>query len=176
LRNLAESYAEPYAIDIARGAGSLLRRCALTMQARAEVEAVLREVSGSKDPLAAYVVEGLCLEYSYPLARQTARDLAASRELREIVPSEHREAWARGFGVQCGRLIARGIPADVATVLAHAAEIEDVEAEAFWTGIGWGIADEDEEIPSSPDLQHVPSELRDRAREGFARAARHLAR
>ncbi|MFN0008412.1 MAG: glycosyltransferase family 39 protein [Planctomycetota bacterium] len=171
LRELAGSYAEPYAIDIARGAGSFLRRCALTMQARAKVPRALREILDSKDPLAPYVVEGLCLEYSYPLARQTARDLEASRALRELVPAEHREAWARGFGLQCGRLMGRGIPADVATVLSHAQEIDAAEAEAFWTGIGWGLADWDEEIPDAPELEHVPPEHHASTRAGFSASA-----
>lgn len=173
LRHLAESYAEPYAIDIARGVGSLLRRCALTMQARAEVGQSLREVLDSNDPLAPYVVEGLCLEYSYPLARQTVRDLAASREMRELVPAENREAWARGFGLQCGRLLGRGIPADIATVLSHAHEIDAEEVDEFWFGIGWGIADWNEEIPSAAELEHVlaehvPPEHLAWTREGFS--------
>jgi hypothetical protein len=178
LRELTGSYADPYAIDLARGMGSLLRRCALTMQARAEVETALREVLGSGEPLAPYVAEGLCLEFSYPLVRQTARDLAASRELREIVPPEHRTAWARGFGLQCGRLIGRGIPADVAATLAAAREIDAAETDAFWLGVGWGIADQGEELPSAAELERVlalvPPEQHAKTRAGFDRALRHL--
>jgi hypothetical protein len=179
LCDLARVYGKPYAIDLARGAGGLLRRFARTMGASEDVAQALREILGSDEPLAPYVAEGLCLEFAYPLARQTGADLAASRALRTLVPEPHRAAWTRGFGLQCGRAIGRGIPSDVKAALAAAREVAVGEEDDFWLGVGWGLADQAEDPPSAAELARlladVPRERRARACEGFGRALRHLA-
>lgn len=176
LTELFDPFPRSHAIDLARGAGSQLRRLDPSQDAtRGELVRILRGSSGSSDPLVPYAIEGLCMEYRFHLEQRTFIDLNRSAAMEPVVPPEHVNAWRRGQGIQSGRLLRRSIASDVRDVLARADVLPEPARSPFWFGVGWGMADEKdfESLPQRFDAW-VPEAQRGSALTGYGAALRHL--
>jgi hypothetical protein len=161
--------------DLARGAGSCLRELAERGPAeRNVVTTALARLVETDDPLAGWVVEGMCLNFEFPLARVTEKQVGKSAALEPLLPVELRAAWRRGQGIECGRLIARGIPSDLAVVRGVAAGIREEDREEFWLGVGIGLArDGATGGPSGVLEKEIPAERRAIVSTGFGAGMRH---
>ncbi len=125
---------------LARGAGNFLRRQARPGdKSPTGVTAQLEELARRAHPQAAHLVEGMCLAYGYPLARETKGQVRRAQALEGMIPGELRWAWVRGLGSACGRLLARGIASDVAVVEEVLPHIKPVDRDGLWAGIGRGV-------------------------------------
>ncbi len=142
LANLLAPFDAAHGIDLARGIGSCFRRYVTPNEAMTRrLKRTLDALAISKHPLAPYVVEGMCVEFGYPLELSTFDELERSRRLGVLVPSSLREAWLRGQGLAFGRSMARGTRRDIAIGLECAAELAQPDRPMFWFGVGWGLGD-----------------------------------
>ncbi|MDP6519301.1 MAG: glycosyltransferase family 39 protein, partial [Planctomycetota bacterium] len=158
--------------DIARGGGSFLRRLMKINGGRKKLRKHLQELASSGHPMAPYVIEGLSRSSEYSLARLTAKRLGTSQALSEVMPPEFAWVWRRGQGSQCGRLMARGIPADLALVEKLGAGMSVAAQPEFWFGVGIGWGQIGDSLPS--DWRSlVPEGFRVLALQGFGRELRH---
>ncbi len=173
LDELCAPYPGPQHPDLARGAGSWLRFLSgLGENERRIAAEALQALALSDHSLASWVVEGLCLNFEFPLARLTGHRLERTAALEELVPASLRSAWRRGQGIECGALLARGISTDVARVRALAAALPETARTDFWLGVGVGLARDGalRELPSA--LEEIPVELRDAALAGLGAGMR----
>ena len=151
-------------LDLARGAGSYVRQLALQGQRELAREAL---AAAAGHPLGRGVVEGLCIPFGFPLAFRTRGRLAESRALADVVPAELGPGWVRGQGIQVGRLLARGIPSDVAAALQLARLQQPEERAQLWRGVGIGFAIAGAvRAPERLD-EWAPAEHREACRAGF---------
>lgn len=165
--------AEPY---IARGVGSYVRRV-FTRGAEGPEKArqLLEQIVATEHRRAGQVIEGLCLDFGYPLELVTQQSLVVSHEIQSAVPAGRAGGWIRGFGVQCGRLLGRGLSADVETVRADAAKIFGPDQPAFWFGVGMGMSETAPTRVTLEELQaRAPAEHRDWVAKGHAAGRRQL--
>jgi hypothetical protein len=163
------------AIDLAHGVGSYLR----VLEDRGEEghERLRRLLAGlERDgaPALRYVVEGLALDFKYPLASRTEEYLLRGIEIRALCPPALRLDLERGLGIACGRLVPRAIESDLRLVHRLAARTEDACADAFCYGIGWGACESREPFATTAlSWSLVPRAHLAAAVEGFGAALRH---
>ncbi|HRV81767.1 MAG TPA: hypothetical protein P5218_10040 [Planctomycetota bacterium] len=125
--------------DLVRGAGSYLRRPMIGSQhdlggLRAYLEDNLTS------PWAGELVEGLCLENDFPLARNAAANWDWTVRLSEAVPAPLMPAYRRGQGMQLAELI-QHVPSTTTDWMdARIASIPKAEQPDFWRGMGFGLA------------------------------------
>lgn len=157
-------------VDVARGMGSYLRHplAPLSVERARWLEALLE----SGHPLAPYLAEGLCLDPQLTLSRLLGTREERSLEVAADVPAALHGAWARGRGLACGRVLRRGLAADVAAITATAADLPLGERADFWFGVGsaWGERGErtTELVRLVPEPWHEPALL------GYGAEARHV--
>ncbi len=136
--------ARPPAVQyaFARGLGSALRALARGAPAEREVlRTLLLRLERRNHPLAPALIEGMCLDQDYTLARDTADRLEMSFALADVVPPGLLFAYRRGLGVQLGRLLARGVPADVERVRNVLARLPGAIRADVAFGLGWGFSE-----------------------------------
>ena len=138
------------------------------------VTTALTHLAESHDPLAGWVVEGMCLNFEFPLARVTEKQVGKSAALEPLVPEELRAAWRRGQGIECGRSIARGIPSDLAVARGVAAGIPEAGREEYWLGVGFALA-RDGAADGLPGVleKEIPADRRSIVLTGFGAGMRH---
>jgi hypothetical protein len=150
--------ARPPAVQLAfaRGLGSALRGLARgSPEERELLRSQLARLEREGHPLAPALVEGLCLEHEYTLARDTADRLEKSFALADLVPGGLAFAYRRGLGVQLGRLVARGVPEDRGRVRDVLAMLPGPVRGDVGFGLGWGFA----EIESAARLPSALAEI-----------------
>jgi hypothetical protein len=160
--------------DVARGAGEFLcHKARAKLEQPGSAAGALRDLVEAGNPLAPYVVEGLCLSHSYPLARMTDHRMKQGRALERIVPRELRWAWVRGMGVWGGQLLERGIPSDRARILWLAERVPPGDRAEFWVGMGRGALIYGGRSASlTPLLEHAPAAESKHACFGYGLALR----
>jgi hypothetical protein len=173
LASLLRPYAAEYHPDVARGVGGFLRRAVGSSRVQQDALGRLLSEQNAADPMTLYMVEGLCLDYGYPLERKTGDDLFSTARLESSIPVALRPAWRRGQGIQCGRLLRKGFAADREKALGVASSVPALERADFWYGVGWGLADSCAEPPRRVHLDGVPCEQRAQALCGIGAALRH---
>jgi hypothetical protein len=153
LTSLFEDHPERFTIDLARGVGSWLRRRAASdPEACAALATLLGpRLEGQCPALAAYLVEGACLDFGQQLASATTRSLEMNDRVGEQVPPPWRGALRRGEGLAVGRLLLRGIASDVAAALAWSARVPEQDRGDLWFGIGWGLVDGGGDFTLAPE-------------------------
>jgi Dolichyl-phosphate-mannose-protein mannosyltransferase len=172
---LAAPYGTQSKIDLARGAGSGLRELASARADRSEwLASVLRELQSRGDARVGYVAEGLSQGFRFPQALSVQADLATSAELGAGVPAELQGSWLRGRGIQCGRLLGRGVAHDVEVALRELETAPPTQRPELWFGVGWGLAEASSERAGEAVARWVPEELRSVAWQGIGAATRHL--
>lgn len=155
-------------IALARGVGSSLRALARgDARATETLLRVLHHLDEDREPLAGWVAEGLCLEYEYPLSRDVDQHLLGTLAVLDLVPPRWTAAVRHGFGAQLGRLLARGIAADVRVVAAALARLPPEARRDVARGVGWGAAEvAGAESGVALIERSLPEEMRDAACTG----------
>jgi hypothetical protein len=175
LDQLAAPYGPESQLDLARGAGSGLRELWSARADRREwLAGLLGELMSRGDARATFVVEGLSQGFRFPQALTVETDLATSAELGEGVPAELQGSWVRGRGIQCGRLLGRGVAHDVEVVLRELGKAPPAQQPELWFGVGWGLAEIAHDRAGAAVARWVPEELRSVAWQGIGAATRHL--
>ncbi len=172
---LCAPYPAEHHPDLARGAGSCLREFSERGEAgRRLISSALARLVESDHPLASWVVEGMCLNFEFPLARVTEKQVGRTAALEPLIPAVLLPTWRRGQGIECGRLIARGIPADLEVTRRVAAGIPPAAGADYWFGVGVGLA-RDGAIGSLPALlePEIPAAWRTRVLTGLGAGLRH---
>ena len=173
--------------DIARGVGTFLRHNVAEPGVLLPDRAQL--VEGwivDREPHAQRVVEGLCAKWSVQLANDTELLLDENERLLATSPEALRPMLARGLGVECGRLLRRGLRWEVASIEARMVRIPAAFRVQFAHGVGAGLVDGGERLELEPyaiefagtlSRDHLLAGARARANElwGAARAAETVA-
>jgi len=158
LTELLAPYPEERRDDVARGVGALLAHRpvggALVIP-DAERLAVAWIESGL--PHAERVPEGMCTSWDPPLDYEVPRHLVRNRQMLARAPAALREPLARGFGLDCGRLLRRGIGVERDWIAREIEQLPQDLRPAFFHGLGAGLADGREQPELSFEL--VPAEL-----------------
>lgn len=172
LAALCAPYDAAHYIDLIHGLGAFLRGHHLAHpQGRERLAALLAEKARVGDPLAGYLVEGLCLDLSFPLLRRSSSDLRANRRRHDAVPDEWKPAWQRGSGRLFGELARRGLAHDRIVLQRELPKrAPDLERD-FWFGFGWGLVTGGEPL-ALPD-EFVPAESHEDVLFGAGSALRH---
>jgi hypothetical protein len=175
LDQLSAPYGSESRVDLARGAGGGLREIASARADRKEwVASVLSDLLARGDARAPYVAEGLSQGFRFPQALTVEADLATSAELGHGVPAELQGSWLRGRGIQCGRLLGRGVAHDVEVVLRELQKALPAQRSELWFGVGWGLAEIAGDRAGEAVARWVPEELRSTTWQGIGAATRHL--
>lgn len=127
-----------YQADVAWGLGSLLRRW-YPQPTGGLIPRLVAQADASQHPLAPHVVEGLALEYAYPLARITPAVLGLTGELRTQLPASQRGSLQRGAGRYLGALWLRDLPRDREPVRVALSAVPEPEQADLWFGFGFGL-------------------------------------
>ena len=163
-------------IDLARGAGRYIRFQALMDGDDALLIANLTALTKAGAPYARTIVEGAAGAKDYPLVSlRVGPRLNDSRRLLSLLPPDLQPAFALGIGLECGRLVRRGIPSELDKVEALLRAMPATLIESTLEGIGWGLADGGAEpalpmeaLPFIPPPHHAP------LKHGYAAGLRHL--
>ena len=160
LSELFAAYPEERRPDLGRGAGTLLWSTD-ERPVPAEAWTLLARWHAEGDPSAGWAAEGLCSKWG-PLREG---ELAGHLQLNlGAVSRSHADqdlplaaAVARGFGLDCGRLLRRGIRSEIEAVDAARKRIPAEVSRDFYFGLGMGLADGGEE-PAIPgrSVEWVP--------------------
>jgi len=128
--------------DVARGVGTFLRH------RTAEPGVLLPERAGliaswlaTDVPHAEAAVEGLCSRWSVQLSNDVPTLLDEDERLLATSPESLRPGLARGFGVECGRLLRRGLSWEIDDVAGRLERIPAALRPTFAAGVGAGLAD-----------------------------------
>ena len=169
LEALLAPYPEERRADVARGVGAQLahRRAGPGVLAPEALRLAVEWVESGL-PHAEQVAEGMCTRWDPVLEHELPGQLERNRRLLASVPDILREPVARGFGLDCGRTLRRGIASERRWI---AEEIERLPPDlrpAFFRGLGAGFAD-GREVPGMPASieELVPEELAAEVRDGF---------
>ncbi|MDP6540515.1 MAG: hypothetical protein QF410_13310, partial [Planctomycetota bacterium] len=163
-------------LDLVRGAGRYLRFQALMEGDDTLLLANLSALVEARAPYARAVVEGAAGGKDYPLvALRIGPRLADCRRLVDRFPPDLRPAFAHGIGLECGRLVRRGIPSELDKIEALLRSMPAHLIERTLHGIGWGMADGGERaglplefLPFVPPAHHGPLQ------RGYAAGLRHV--
>ncbi|MCB9914262.1 MAG: hypothetical protein H6828_03810 [Planctomycetes bacterium] len=160
--SLAELCATPDTaqhVELARGMGSFLGDTGGAAR-------WLPRLQAEGHALLPCVVEGLCLRAEFPLSRNVPRWLERAAAEGAAVPQDLRWAWWRGQGLLQGRLLARGVAADVEAVRKARAQTPPEGARELWFGTGQGFGEELGDLAAPP---RVLAALPEGARLDFVR-------
>lgn len=137
--------------DVARGIGTFLRH---TTEAPGKLKpervALVESWLGADVPHAGEVVEGLCAKWSVQLSNDTEVLLDANEILLTSASEALRPGLARGLGVECGRLLRRGLAWEVASIEGRMVRIPGALHGEFARGVGAGLVDGRERLEVSP--------------------------
>jgi hypothetical protein len=174
LSGLIDGYPEERRPDLARGVGTWLWWPHGPDQGPLTPErwALLARWYAEGDPYALLAAEGLVAKWGPLLEGELAAHLelnlgAVSRSHAEQ-PLPLAAAVARGFGLDCGRLLRRGIRAEIEAVDAARMRLPGDTAGDFYVGLGMGLADGGER-PALPAraLAWVPAARAEAVLRGF---------
>jgi hypothetical protein len=163
-------------IDLARGAGRDLRFQALMMTGDTRLLTDLSALARTGAPYASAVIEGAAAGEDYPpVARRIAPRQRECLRLLDRLPSDLRPAFARGIGLDCGRLVRRGIPSELDEIETLLRAIPATLLDTTLQGIDWGMADGGQS-PGLPlgRLPFVPSPHHDSLQRGYAAGRLHV--
>lgn len=173
---LVAPYPAEFREELARGAGSYLRRFAFESGERERVGRELASLERAANPLVPALAEGLCLDVRYPLVRRDPTLVGESAELEPLVPPALLPDYFRGRGVQIGRIAGRGLEPDLALAHWTIEQVPHERADAFWSGYGRGLVEGAEGAAFDPRAEAlVPESQRARVREGEAEASARIA-
>lgn len=143
LGRLFDDLPEGHAIDVARGAGSWLRRRASQHAQSGDTLARLlgTRLGGQSPVVVDYLIEGCCLDFGQQLSSGTRRAMDLSQSLESLVPAQWRWALVRGRGVAAGRLLHRGIESDRIAALDWLSSLAEEQRADAWFGVGFGLVD-----------------------------------
>ena len=129
-------------LALARGIGSALRNLGRgPPEERELLHRLLINVERGGHALAPALVEGLCLDLDFTLSHEVDDRLDKSFAIAERVPASLMGAYRRGLGIQIGRLAARGIEADLASVRRVLAALPPATRADIGFGFGWGFGE-----------------------------------
>lgn len=170
---LLEPHPPEARIALARGVGSMLRRLLASEAKLDELAFELAALAETGHAFVPWVVEGLCLDVQFPLVHLLPNMASTSEALGLSVPAELLGSYRRGLGTQAGRLVARGLEADLAFFERVLAGLEDPHDPDFWFGLGWGLAEgsEGRSLPENFD-ELVPAAQRATTLTGFGASLR----
>jgi hypothetical protein len=169
---IVANFSPDLAIDVARGAGSYLRRLVLEENGGSRMRAILEALDASHPELAPFCAEGLAIDVRYPLVASIPEFMQRGLAIRAHVPDRLQPALHRGLGIACGRLVPRGLDRE----LIHATRIEVAPEfrESFDFGLGWGIGESTQPAQRTSSLRTaIAPEDRAIAWRGFGAASRH---
>ena len=178
LHALLEGLSRDVWLDVARGAGRFVGFMAAHQPdsgkfVRTNLEALFVE-GGHK--FARIVPEGVATPMDTTLTSYRARPvLDRARAQLEHASPQLREPLARSLGLAVGRLVRRGIEADLWLARDVLAGIPTELRPAFHYGMGWGLADErtPHEFPAAARTL-VPAEHQHELLVGFGAGLRHI--
>lgn len=171
LGELLEPHSTELRIPIARGAGAFLGGPGAPPPALARW---LPGLVAEDHPLLPFLIEGLSMRPEFPLSRSLPRWIEMSDAIGPHLPGELRHAWWRGRGVVFGRLLVRGVPADVELVRAALARTPTAGRDEVWFGVGFGAAERLRELDVPPAwLAGAPAARHAAAYRGLGAGLRH---
>ncbi|MFN0242127.1 MAG: glycosyltransferase family 39 protein [Planctomycetota bacterium] len=173
LRALVEGYPEDLHVDLARGLGAALRFSAATGSgAEDELARGLRAAHASDPTLALAVAEGTCMAgVEPPMVSLVPFIFAGNARLLAASEPAFRDASARGCGLYCGRLLARGIESDRRAIETW---LSGRDAQVYF-GMGAGAADGVEPARAPREWRAlVPESMRADFCRGFGTGLRHM--
>lgn len=149
-------------IDVARGAGSLLRT--LPLREGGAAAPTLEALTTTGEPLAHHVAVGMALPFRVVLRRDVEEVLERNARLRRIVPPRLQPAFTRGVGL-CAGLLTQDLGIDLPTIvrLRNEARVPDRPPDPeFWFGVGVAYAEAAATLSADvldpvppPDRRHV---------------------
>ncbi len=123
-------------VALARGVGSFLRaQVSAGKLSTDQLRRFLEHQGAEERALYSSVVQGLALEFEFPLACATAAEITLDLELEGAVPAGLRHPWAQGLGLAFGRALGRGVPAQLDAWRARLPEIAARDPGAFRSGV-----------------------------------------
>ncbi len=165
-------YPAEFAPELARGVGHYLRELTRYVPDRVpDVRAQLVAWRAAGAPWLDDVVEGFNQHWDFLLESRSGAQLDENEEWRRGMPVELHDAFARGQGRLCGRLLRRGIRSERERVAAVLAALEPARRPAFLAGLGRGLADGGEEPELPRDLAELLPDPAERAATEAAYAA-----
>ena len=155
--------------DIARGVGMELRqpKAGAPRYSALAVELLLEWLTaGVRD--AEHAIEGYAFRWTALPEYQLARHLDQNRRILEAVPAALRPHFARGFGIDCGRLLRREIASERAPIAARIEALETDIRAPFFHGLGMGLADGREQPGFGVSIEElVPADQVEELLRGF---------
>ena len=128
--------------DVARGVGTFFRHVTAGPGVLLPERVELMESWLAADvPHAGEVVEGLAAKWSVQLSNDVPVLLDANEIMLASAPEALRPALARGLGLECGRLLRRGLSWEVESIAARMPRISGSLHLEFARGVGMGLVD-----------------------------------
>ncbi len=161
--------------DLLRGVGTYLRMpIYMADTSKAAVREELERLLAQADPMAEYVVEGLCIDLEFPLLHNLGQRLRLSRSFAEAIPPEYLGAYHRGLGMQLGGVLRRGWGPHLDLVKAQIGGVPVESSAQFWIGVGMGVVS-DGSVPAKDSewLELIPVEDRVHYWRGVGAGVRH---
>jgi hypothetical protein len=176
LTTLLAAFPAERRIDVARGIGALFRD---PSRQKPESQAADRQRLlawlQAREPYVEQVAEGLESEWNPIVVTRTQAALDAALGVLAAAPPELATAQARGFGVVCGRLLARDIDSERALITASFERVPQALRDVAFDGLGAGLLDGTESPRvRAPSVAWIPAASVPSVLAGYARREREI--